>query len=142
MRFAAAALLVLAVFPALVLAVEVVLYTWGVSLIPWVERAVGPVCHHLVERTLPLFPVCARCTGLYLGAGVGWLAVFVPPRPRPFVGAVAVVLGSGTLGFVAAVAEVANLVDTSNGVRVFLGLLLGFPMPALASMGARALRDG
>jgi uncharacterized membrane protein len=44
----------------------------------------GLVCHQRVERSFHTanlrWPVCARCTGLYLSAGFGSLLLLVSPR--------------------------------------------------------------
>lgn len=51
-----------------------------------VYAASSRICHQRPERSfhvagLPL-PVCARCTGIYLSAAIGALAVWAAARPR------------------------------------------------------------
>ena len=50
----------------------------------------GLICHQRPERSFFLaghqFPVCARCTGLYLSAALGlmgWVAIKIADRNRP-----------------------------------------------------------
>src|SRR6266478_5422610 len=51
------------------------------------EKVIGPICHHLPERTFRMawgdtpFPVCSRCTGLYSGWVFGVvLGLMIAPR--------------------------------------------------------------
>lgn len=63
---------------------EVLSWTLGLSasVVPFLESSFAPICHHEVARTLRLGssygPVCARCTGLWLG----WLSVVPLLRRR------------------------------------------------------------
>ena len=59
---------------------------WGVTYVTAFVYALGSVvCHQIPERSFywgaVQFPVCARCTGLYLGGVVGMLAVAAIRRP-------------------------------------------------------------
>ncbi|MEQ1508014.1 MAG: DUF2085 domain-containing protein [Myxococcota bacterium] len=110
------------------------------GLVGMAERWVGPVCHHDPARTLPGLAVCARCTGLWLGAaaaGVAGLALPLRPRAVRWVAGAAIVAFS--VGLVAAIAEALGVVSTSNAVRVGLGALLGPVMPVVAAIGGRVL---
>lgn len=108
------------------------------------------VCHQLPERSFALgghqWPVCARCSGLYLGAALGlaaWLALrrWGLPRldgRRNAVTLVAVVAlptavswATGVLGFW----------DGTNVIRAALALPLGLTVGGLAAaVTARDLR--
>lgn len=88
------------------------------------------VCHQRPERSLSWgtapWPVCARCTGIYLAfatvAAVGLLArgrALSPGRARAWVSAAALP-AIGSLGF-----EWATGVTPSNATRAATGLLLG-----------------
>lgn len=67
----------------------------GLELPAWealVYRTAAPWCHQLQERSFVLhghvFPICARCTGMWLGFTLGVpLAVLWAPRRRAIVGA-------------------------------------------------------
>ncbi len=97
-----------------------------------VEHLLGPICHHLFERSFDFhgeqFPVCARCTGLYVGWVVGTLFNFLT---KPFdlntvqrqrlMFSVTVWL----LANICALLEKFGIMATSNLVRFFLGLPLG-----------------
>jgi uncharacterized membrane protein len=92
-------------------------------------RAVGAVvCHQRPDRSFyaagGAFPVCARCTGLYLsgaaGALAGWLgAARAPRRTRAILAAAAL---PTILTFIA---EWAGLAATSNAMRAAAALPLG-----------------
>ena len=99
--------------------------------------AVGSViCHQLPDRSFFLYgrqlPVCARCTGLYLGglAGFvawcawkiarGWRPVATSPRT-----AIRVVIVAGLPTAVSIALGVAGVWDGSNVTRAALALPLG-----------------
>lgn len=100
-----------------------------------IEEYLGPICHHIPERTmsagsLPL-PVCARCTGLYGGWLVGvvlgllpgllrWLGA--PQLMRRLAIALLIIV---SLGVVQATLESLRLVSTGNTMRLMLGTPLG-----------------
>jgi uncharacterized membrane protein len=141
-----AVLLVLgcAVAPASWVGLEIGAFAAGTSLVPTVEAAVGPLCHHDPARTPSLggqaLPVCARCTGLYLGlAGGGLAGASVPLRPRWIARAAGGALLAAGIGLVAAVAEAAGLLATSNAVRVGLGVALGGAVPLIGALGGRLI---
>jgi uncharacterized membrane protein len=135
--------------PAVVVGVETAAFVAGHPfVVAEVERASGPVCHHRPERTLHLdgraAPVCARCTGMYLGYDGGLIlgagvAPAVVRRPRALGIAVAVG-GIATLFAVGAgIAEAIGWLATSNAARVALGVPLGAGPAALAAIGAGVL---
>jgi uncharacterized membrane protein len=98
------------------------------------------VCHQIPERSFHIggaqLPVCARCTGLYLGAAAGalfWLALsrrrLTIPRAR-------------TVLAIAAIPTVMTLVlawagwwDASNAVRAVTALPLGISGGAIVLAG-------
>lgn len=113
----------------------------------------GPFCHQLPERSFVLhnhvFPLCTRCTGMWIGitAGIA-LGLIVPIRRRW-------ALGLGTFALGMALSELDHLREESWGgpgwpwVRFWLGLALfagltvavSFDCLALLAGGARWLRN-
>lgn len=88
-RTAVAALLALAAAGALALPASPCVPRDGISgvLALSIDRAGALICHQRPERSLSTcavrWPVCARCSGLYLGAGaMAWLSMLVPWRVR------------------------------------------------------------
>jgi len=113
------------------------------SLVPVLESCIGPICHHQLTRTIGVrsgfyLPVCARCTGLYLG----WLAGTVlgavvgaqaGASRRKLRGVVLLVSAMFATCVVEAVAERLGVVTTTNVQRLSFGLGLGlFPATVLA----------
>ena len=115
--------------------------------------AIGAViCHQRPERSFfwdgQQFPVCARCTGLYLSGAVafagwfalklvrGWRPLAIEPRPALRVLLIAAVptvlsVGSGTIG----------LWDGSNLTRALLAMPLGACAGAIvAAVATKDLR--
>ena len=85
-----------------------------------------------------LLPVCARCTGLYVGLAVGpILGVFLPREHRSVGAVAALACVPAALGLVAAIAEAAGLISTGNLTRLLLGLTLTTGPAALGMLGAR-----
>lgn len=111
------------------------------------------VCHQLPDRSFHLagaqLPVCARCTGLYLGAALGVAAFRLLKSFRPTASGLMVDAGraAGTL-VVAAVPTALTLVtaaigvwDPPNGLRFSAALPLGMAAGAvLAAVRSRDLR--
>jgi uncharacterized membrane protein len=118
---------------------EIVAQSRGTSLVPPVEAVVGPICHHDPARTLPGLPVCARCTGVWLGGAVAPLLLMVPARPVPMRRAAIALLGGAALALAAALAELFGGIATGNALRVGLGLPLGAVLPGFLALGAAAL---
>lgn len=106
------------------------------------ERAFGVVCHQRPERSIEMFgghvAVCGRCLGLYVGAAIG--AVVVLPRRI----ALSLLILAAALNVSDVVVEVANLHGNSLGLRLVLGILLGFAAAAFvkASTTARTYGTG
>jgi len=118
---------------------------------PVVESIIGPICHHIPARTLVfpgigLLPVCARCTGFYLGwilAGpVGLLLHKISSgnAARLRVGII-FVLAATIVGVVGALVEAMELLSLSNAMRLFFGLPLGFGPWSLALCGVCVLKS-
>ncbi len=115
--------------------------------------AIGSViCHQLPDRSFFLdgrqLPVCARCTGLYLGAAAGalawvlfkaargWRPLTVPPRR-----AVALVTIAAAPTVVSFTSGVLGIWDGSNVTRATLAVPLGLASGALvAAVSAKDLR--
>jgi uncharacterized membrane protein len=103
--------------------------------------AVGAVvCHQLPGRSFHLWgrqmPVCARCTGIYLGAALVAVAGFT--RLTPVRLATWIASRSAGLAVIAAAPTVATLVVEwttgsvpSNAVRAAAGVVLGAALAAL-----------
>jgi uncharacterized membrane protein len=114
-----------------ILAIGVTVWTAALFLVPDLLFPVGSfICHQRPERSFVVhgrqLPVCARCTGLYVGAAVA--------APLAIVGAAAVAASRARWIFVLAAlptlitwtAEFAGLAHFSNGVRAIGALPLGF----------------
>ena len=85
-------------------------------------------CHGMVQRSLELFgapmPICARCTGIYLGMLAGlalfWLIPFLRERVmRLFAFAALVPLGIDGL------TQLFGLRESTNDLRMATGLIAG-----------------
>jgi uncharacterized membrane protein len=110
------------------------------------------ICHQRPERSFFFdghqFPVCARCTGLYLSAGaglLGWLALKIASRWRPRVFdprlAVRVILIAAVPTAVSLATGVIGLWDGSNMTRAMLAVPLGASAGAIvAAVATKDLR--
>lgn len=96
-------------------------------------------CHRIPERSLVIdgrqLPLCARCTGIYIGLLAGWTwlmlrrrlrATQLPSRPITvvlvaFIG----LMGIDGLNSLAILAGLPHLYETQNWMRVFTGMLYG-----------------
>jgi len=102
-------------------------------------------CHRLPQRSLFIdghqLPLCARCTGIYIGLLAGWLwliargrmrAAQLPPRPLTLVliGFIAV-MGIDGLNSTAMLVGLPHLYETENWMRLFTGSLYGIAISAL-----------
>ena len=102
------------------------------------------ICHQLPERSFFLdgrqLPVCARCTGLYVGAGAGllaWIAIKLARGRRPgglhprFALRVLAIAALPTT--VSYAAGVSGLWDGSNLTRALVAIPLGAIAGAIAA---------
>lgn len=126
------------VIMSLIVVVEVFAHlVLSTSFVPVIEMKIGPICHHIPERTLVFkgeLPVCARCTGLYLGF---MLAVVCAPFHN-FLNVSAssrqiltISLLVFLLSALLAIFETWQILSLSNATRLILGLGLGIA-PAVA----------
>jgi len=139
------ALAVVLAMPTVAVAVEAVAFAVErPGVVALVERF-GPLCHHDPARTLVvadrLLPVCARCTGLYVGAALGGLVGFAVGGRQRLAAAMAAAGVLTLLGVAAGVAEAVGLVSTGNAARLALGLPLGLGPTMIGGLGVRVLRD-
>lgn len=120
------------------------------SLVPVIEAWTGVICHHLPERTLRIgrvLPVCARCTGLYLGVLAGFaLSVVLKPLSDAERGATTkIVLSSAVLlwavVFIETLTEVVPFWDPGNLARVLFGLGLGLTPALVVGVGIRTFQS-
>jgi uncharacterized membrane protein len=147
LRALALVLLGVAVAPAVPIVVETIAFFLGHPFVvsAW-ERVVGPICHHWDWRTLhwhgAAAPVCARCTGLYLGyvAALPVLALGVVARDRSWLlGSIVFFAALWLFGFGAALGEKIDLFRTANVTRVALGATLGIPASGMLAVWTRAI---
>ena len=104
--------------------------------IEFLYAAGSVVCHQLPDRSFFLngrpLPVCARCTGLYLGGMIGfavwcawkiawgWRPVSISPRA-----AIRLVIVAGVPTALSIGAAITGLWDSSNATRAVLAMPLG-----------------
>jgi uncharacterized membrane protein len=116
-----------------------------VSWIVAIVYAIGSVvCHQLPERSFHLWgaqmPVCARCTGIYVGAAIAPLLLYVLRRVRlkadaTYAARTALVLG-GLPTIATLVYEWTTGVTPSNTIRALAGLPLGAAIAAIVLAAA------
>lgn len=109
------------------------------------------VCHQLPERSFYWgqwqFPVCSRCTGLYLSGLIGlaaWIAVRkwrgLPLRIDPRV-AIAILVAASLPTLLSVTTAAAGMWDASNMGRALLAIPLGATAGALvAAVATKDLR--
>jgi uncharacterized membrane protein len=108
------------------------------------------VCHQLPERSFFLagrqWPVCARCSGLYLGIAVGlvaWIAMrrvikVAPVEPRRAIGWLALAAAPTAISWASGVM---GFWDGTNVIRAVLALPLGLAGGAVvAAVAGKDLR--
>lgn len=103
-------------------------------------------CHRIAERSLSIggiqLPLCARCTGIYIGMITGWTWLAVRGRmraaqfpPRAIVGLligfVALMGIDGLNSLTMLIPGAPHLYDTQNWMRLFTGSLYGVAVSAL-----------
>jgi uncharacterized membrane protein len=104
------------------------------------------VCHQIPERSFHIsgiqLPVCARCSGLYLGAVIGMAALLAASsRCISFAGARTLLIVTSIPTVVTAATAWVGLWDPANAVRATLALPLGFAVGAIvAAVLTRRLR--
>ena len=119
-------------------------------LIAFLYASGSVICHQLPERSFFLdgqqLPVCARCTGLYLSAAVGFLAWLIWKTARgwrKFVvsarPALAIVIVAALPTALSYLTGVVGLWDGSNVTRAVLAVPLG--LSAGAVVAAVATKD-
>jgi uncharacterized membrane protein len=96
-----------------------------------VHAAASRICHQRPERSFSTagvqWPVCGRCSGVYVGAALGALAALALRRRAALRRGRAVPLLAAAAAPNGALfaAEWANLLDVTNQMRFAAGLLLG-----------------
>ena len=115
----------------------------GHSLVEGAEGVVGSLCHHLPGRTLLLnrrpLPICARCTGIWLGwlvaLPVWWAAPAAHREPKRARRKIQLLAGAGSVAAGLAIAEAGGWVATASSTRFWLGLPLGLMAGSLVLEG-------
>jgi len=116
--------------------------------VPIIESVLGPICHHLPERTLrfsePL-PVCARCTGMYLGWLLGCFgAILCTGSSAHLTKRTLWVLATlGTFLYLIAITEpsleMLGFFHVGNYARLVFGIPLGFAPGFATVLAVKAL---
>ena len=121
-------------------------------LVAFVFAVGGVICHQRPERSFFVdghqFPVCARCTGLYLSAAVGllgWIAFKIAFRWRPVAFdprlAIRVITIAALPTAVSVATGVLGVWDGSNITRALLAIPLGAGAGAIvAAVATKDLR--
>jgi len=121
-------------------------------LVAFIFAVGGVICHQRPERSFFLdghqFPVCARCTGLYLSAAVGlagWVAFKTASRWRPVAFdprlAIRVIAIAAIPTAVSWTTGVTGVWDGSNITRALLAIPLGASAGAIvAAVATKDLR--
>lgn len=94
-----------------------------------------PICHRLPSRTFRIgkwyFPVCSRCTGVYLGIFSCDLIVnLVNINYNFYLTCIAVVIAAPT--FIDATSQLLGFRESNNMLRFSTGLMAGFGLLILA----------
>jgi uncharacterized membrane protein len=117
---------------------------------PWTvlgkTRLVGyAICHQIPERSFHLgghqLPLCARCTGIYMGALAGFTVMWLTGRKRPaglpptpitliFVGFIVVLAIDGLNSYLTFFPGVPHLYEPQNWLRLTTGSLEGLALSA------------
>jgi len=94
-----------------------------------VYLATSRICHQQPERSFHSegvkWPVCGRCSGLYLGGAAGALAWLVMRRRRPSPRLIAWLAVAGAPTALTFVLEWTALAGVGNGARALAGIPLG-----------------
>lgn len=97
------------------------------------------VCHQIAERTFFVsgrqLPLCARCTGIYIGVFSSFLYLAAQKRlkgDKPVSAAFGVLLALGMMPLVLdGVSSYMLLRETNNIIRLITGILFGYGLPVL-----------
>jgi uncharacterized membrane protein len=123
-------LAVIAPIPAVILAASV-LCSWAIAAgasVRW-RGLFRLLCHGIVERSFFLFdvpmPICARCTGIYIGLLAGMLAFLAVPWLRERV-VRAIAIAAATPLAIDGLTQLAQLRTSTNPLRLSTGLVAGF----------------
>jgi uncharacterized membrane protein len=116
-----------------------------------VYQAGGLICHQRADRSFRTgaaqWPVCARCSGLYMSAGLGALVMLGVRRRVARAPAVAkgramlLLLGAGAPTAISWAAERSGLPAAGNAWRAVLAVPLGLAVSALVALAWHAARD-
>jgi uncharacterized membrane protein len=86
------------------------------------------MCHGMAERSLMLFavpmPICARCTGIYLGLLAGLIAFFAVPWIEEKVMRIASFVAVTPLA-IDGLTQLAGLRESTNALRMGTGIVAG-----------------
>ena len=100
------------------------------------------MCHGIAERCIELFgvpmPICARCTGIYLGLALGLLVFVLIPLVRERVMRTAALIAVTPLA-IDGLTQLAGLRESTNPLRLATGIIAGlaFGMWALSAVERR-----
>lgn len=99
--------------------------------LPAIAYPIGArICHQRIERSFSIagvqMPVCARCTGLYVGGAIGLLLGWSVRRQRSTTTTRAQLLAGLTPIAVTVALEWTGVIETSNLVRLATGLPAGW----------------
>lgn len=84
------------------------------------------LCHGIPTRSLELFgtpmPLCARCTGIYLGLLAGLIAFFILPRIQERMLRIAMYVAVLPMA-VDGITQMTTLRESTNGLRIVTGFV-------------------
>lgn len=84
------------------------------------------LCHGMQTRSLELFgtpmPLCARCTGIYLGLLAGLIAFFILPRIQEPMLRIAMYVAALPMA-IDGMTQLMRLRESTNGLRIMTGFL-------------------
>lgn len=107
----------------------------------------GAICHRITDRSFAIngrqFPLCARCTGMYLGISLAFMVLFVAGRSRwsqlpplpillTLVGLIGIMGVDGLNSFAHALPQVPDLYEPRNWLRLVTGIGTGLAMGLFA----------
>lgn len=115
---------------------------------PWASSltyiVAGQVCHQRPARSFHTagvqWPVCGRCSGLYVAAPAGAIAALLVGRRRPSRPSVAWLAAAAAPTAITFVAEKAGLAAVGNGMRFAAALPLGLALAWVIVRAASSFR--